>query len=317
MNGLDDWDTSRSPAASKAALVIGDDDGAYAAAAIEAAGARLIGRVGWAGAVARLGKQSTLHLIAIDCSGTDDAALAATLPRIDQFARDNETRLVATLASAQVDLVAANLFGPHVELLCEPSPAERAVAYALSLSQTDGSHLSDSARDIETARLRRLNEEIARIAETLARLSRSDSSDPPRTRIGERAASPAFPLSAAPGETPPIAPRDVRAAIRARRIRDQYFDARLFEDPAWDILLDLFAAELERVQVSVSSLCIAAAVAPTTALRWIAKMTDAGLLMRVPDPFDRRRAFMELSTQASDAMRGYLGTVKRAGLVLA
>ena len=43
------------------------------------------------------------------------------------------------------------------------------------------------------------------------------------------------------------------------------------------VLLDLFAAELEGNRVSVSSLCIAAGVAPTTALRWIARMTDMGL----------------------------------------
>ena len=58
------------------------------------------------------------------------------------------------------------------------------------------------------------------------------------------------------------------------------------------MLLDLYAAELEGAQVSVSSLCIAAAVAPTTALRWIGRMTEAGLFVRQPDPFDRRRAFL-------------------------
>ncbi len=52
--------------------------------------------------------------------------------------------------------------------------------------------------------------------------------------------------------------RDVREVIRARRLRDQFFERGLFEDPAWDMLLDLFAAELEQTQVSVSSLCIAA-----------------------------------------------------------
>jgi hypothetical protein len=40
----------------------------------------------------------------------------------------------------------------------------------------------------------------------------------------------------------------------------------LFADPGWDILLDLYAARQEGKQVSVSSLCIAAAVPPTTAL---------------------------------------------------
>nr|WP_277924321.1 winged helix DNA-binding protein [Sphingomonas sp. CROZ-RG-20F-R02-07] len=78
------------------------------------------------------------------------------------------------------------------------------------------------------------------------------------------------------------------------------------------MLLDLFAAELERAKVSVSSLCIAAAVAPTTALRWIARLTEAGLFERRPDPADRRRAFMALTPRASDGMRRYFAGVVRA-----
>jgi len=314
MNRSDAWETLRSPSAAVSALVIADHDAADAASAIDAAGARLLGRVDWSAAASRLEAQGPLQLVAIDCAGTHDTTLAATLPRIDQFVRDNDARLVATLASSQVDLVAANLFGPHVELLCAPSLAERVAAYAVSLSQTRDHRLFDTAREVEMVRLRRLNEEIARIAETLARLSRTESADAARLRLADRPVSHAAPSSG--GEQPPISARDVRGAIRARRLRDQYFEIGLFEDPAWDILLDLFAAELERVQVSVSSLCIAAAVAPTTALRWIAKMSEAGLLTRVPDPFDRRRAFMELAPTASEAMRGYLGGLKRAGLAV-
>src|SRR3546814_5849017 len=55
----------------------------------------------------------------------------------------------------------------------------------------------------------------------------------------------------------------VRALIRARRMRDQFFRSELFADPAWDMLLDLMAARLEHKRVSVSSLCIAAAVPVT------------------------------------------------------
>jgi DNA-binding MarR family transcriptional regulator len=313
MHTWNDWGTARSPTSAHTALVISDDDGAEASAALDASGARMIGRVAWAAAPARLEAQGPLRLIALDCDGVDDEALAAALPRVDLFARDNDARLVATMASSQVDLVAANLFGPHVDLLCAPSLAERVAAYAVSLSQDGASRLSDSARDVEVVRLRRLNEEIARIAETLARLSRADADAPGRSRIADRNSTYAAPP---PADLPPIAPREVRTAIRARRLRDQFFESGMFEDPAWDILLDLFAAELERAQVSVSSLCIAAAVAPTTALRWIAKMTETGMLVRMPDPFDRRRAFMELSSATSEAMRGYLGAVKRAGLPL-
>jgi DNA-binding MarR family transcriptional regulator len=108
----------------------------------------------------------------------------------------------------------------------------------------------------------------------------------------------------------------VRDVIRARRLRDRFFGGGLFEDPAWDMLLDLFAAGLERSQVSVSSLCIAAAVAPTTALRWIGRLTAAGLLDRAADPADRRRAFVTLSPRADVAMRSYVAAGRAARLPL-
>jgi hypothetical protein len=59
-----------------------------------------------------------------------------------------------------------------------------------------------------------------------------------------------------------------RRYLRHRRERERLLPD-LFADPAWDILLDLFAASIERRPVSVSSACVAAAVPPTTALRWI------------------------------------------------
>ncbi len=113
----------------------------------------------------------------------------------------------------------------------------------------------------------------------------------------------------------PVDPRDVRNLIRARRMRDNHFAGALFADPGWDMLLDLFAAELEHRRVSVSSLCIAAAVPGTTALRWIANMVDLGLFERQADPLDRRRAYIVLSRRARDAMTGYFDAVRRAGLV--
>jgi hypothetical protein len=94
--------------------------------------------------------------------------------------------------------------------------------------------------------------------------------------------------------------------IRARRMRAQFFGRGMFADPAWDMLLDLFAAGLERRRVSVSSLCIAAAVPPTTALRWIGTLHDAGLFERQADPTDRRRAYIALSQKGLDGMRSYV-----------
>ena len=103
--------------------------------------------------------------------------------------------------------------------------------------------------------------------------------------------------------------------IRARRLRARYFDEELFADPAWDMLLDLLQAEIAQHRVPVSSLCIAAAVPATTALRWIKTMTDAGLFRRRADPHDGRRVFIELSREASEGMRRYFGEVGAAAVI--
>jgi hypothetical protein len=107
----------------------------------------------------------------------------------------------------------------------------------------------------------------------------------------------------------PVTAQRVRAHIRARRLREKFFAPGLFADPAWDILLDLAASRLERKSVSVSSLCIAASVPTTTALRTIKQMVDAALLVRRADPGDARRTFIDLAPQTARAMDGCLEAV--------
>jgi DNA-binding MarR family transcriptional regulator len=106
----------------------------------------------------------------------------------------------------------------------------------------------------------------------------------------------------------PTSAWEVRQVIRARRNRDRYFPGVLFEDPAWDMLLDLYAAGLERRQISASSLAIAAAVPKTTAYRLMNRLTIDGLFVREQDPFDERRRFISLSESATENMRRYFAS---------
>lgn len=112
--------------------------------------------------------------------------------------------------------------------------------------------------------------------------------------------------------TPPQIPyATVKRAIDARRLRKKFFGFELFADPAWDMLLQLFLAEISQRRVSVTSLTIAAEVPATTALRWIKTMTDAAIIRRRADPTDGRRIFVELSANASEAMEGYFEEVQK------
>lgn len=112
---------------------------------------------------------------------------------------------------------------------------------------------------------------------------------------------------------PPLPdPRLVRQIIRQRQLRARYLPGELFADPAWDMLLDLTAATAERTRISVTSLCLASGVPPTTALRWISLMEEAGLVHRECDETDRRRAFIVLNESSIASIARYFQAIRRA-----
>jgi len=110
------------------------------------------------------------------------------------------------------------------------------------------------------------------------------------------------------------AARLARTVYRARRARVQCFgsDSDLFGEPAWDILLDLFAAASEGSRISVSSACIAAAVPATTALRWLAALEARDLIERTSDPGDGRRCYLALTDAARRSMELWLARYRNS-----
>lgn len=99
-----------------------------------------------------------------------------------------------------------------------------------------------------------------------------------------------------------------RRLLCERRDREKIFGGGLFADPAWDMMLDLFIACQEGKKISISSLCIASAVPPTTALRWIRTLVDNGMFVRRLDPDDRRRVWTELAPHVRNQMRTLLSS---------
>ena len=98
---------------------------------------------------------------------------------------------------------------------------------------------------------------------------------------------------------------NVRRILARRRERDRFFPSGLFADPAWDMLLALYAAHLEGGKMTVSALCDAAAVPATTALRWIGNLEAAGMVERENDVLDRRKVLIGLSADAETGVREY------------
>jgi DNA-binding transcriptional ArsR family regulator len=262
------------------------------------------------------------EVVLLDCPQVDAASLAA-LARIDLRTAQSGARLVIATSVDALEEVFACCDQSAPQILVDPSSAERVVALGRALVRRP-TRLRELSADDRLALLR-LTEQVGEIAERLERLT------PPGLGAGF---GPGFGMVgptvfegdtifhfesphrefAAPTLddgllTPLPDPQLIRRVIRQRQLRGRFFDSALFADPAWDMLLDLAAARAEHKQVSVTSLCIASGVPPTTALRWIGQLTAAGLLERVEDEADRRRAFLALSDQAAEAMARYFATI--------
>lgn len=141
---------------------------------------------------------------------------------------------------------------------------------------------------------------VARIAAALGQLNRSDTT-PASLLVGV-----VLPSSLEGSAATNAPAKRARAIYKARRFRNSLFSSPdLFGEPAWDILLDLFASEAEGKTVSVSSACIAADVPASTGLRWISVLEENGLLVREKDRFDQRQSLLKLTPAANAAMTAY------------
>lgn len=114
-----------------------------------------------------------------------------------------------------------------------------------------------------------------------------------------------------PGQAEPLDEAAVaRGLLDTRRRRDEAFGAGLFSDPAWDMLLNLFAAEAGGETLSMSQLCAAARVPQTTAQRWIDCLAEAKLVVRGTDTRDARRTMISLAPEARATLAQLLrGTI--------
>ncbi|MCA0904106.1 MarR family transcriptional regulator [Qipengyuania aquimaris] len=252
------------------------------------------------GSIAVLG-----DLVLVDCL-VADAETMALLARLDMRAGKSGAQMVISTGMDALDAVFGCFSMSGAQILVEPGRAERIIAVGRVLADVPNLRLRELAEE-DRLMLLRLTEQVGKMAERIERLS-----------PGQREGGGAFRLEAAAqawrgqdtaggagnGASLPEAAA-IRAVIRRRQMRAKFFDADLFADPAWDILLDLAAARAGRERVSVTSLCIAAGVPATTALRWITQMVESGLLLRIPDPADRRRAHIALADSTADAMARY------------
>ena len=287
-------------------LIAGDGDAALhrAARTINACGLRIADSVGLAEAPGRIERQAAASALWVELESDRGETMDRLLDCVNRDAANGRYPAIVAAPAGLVDAIAARLTDANVELVVDGNDAERTAALAVALAGAGrADRLSDVASDQNAARLRQLSDEVSRIASTLARLSTGPVLIPRPTE------------QPPVGNGPQVSADTVRTVIRARRLRSRYFEEGMFADPAWDMLLDLLQAELAQLRVPVSSLCIAAAVPATTALRWLKTMTSQGIFLRRADPHDGRRVFVELAPQASQALRRYFADVGGAVVV--
>jgi len=84
-----------------------------------------------------------------------------------------------------------------------------------------------------------------------------------------------------------------------RRQRDLTI-GRIFGEPAWDMLLELFIACAEGRPTPVKNLCLAAGTSTSTAMRRLDYLLASGLIRKEDDERDARRSLVELTDHGRD-----------------
>ena len=298
-------------AAAQSALLISDQDVASNwHEMLRTTGARMLDAVSVAEGAGRLSSVIDVDLILLDCR-RPSAMLETLVSRLDMMAHSTGVAALLIASLDTLDMVDSLASAPSALVLCAPENRELLAAIHVGFRFR---RLPDALHDSGTASEPAAEKNLDKLSDELGRLSgmiemlmqeaiperRNPGWDTQGVRLrSTRQSYNDMPTSMA---SAPLDAQQIRALIRARRLRDQMLPNNIFADPAWDILLDLMAAHLEGNRVSVSSLCIAAAVPPTTALRWIRQLTDHGLLLRQADNADGRRVFITLSSEGIRAV---------------
>ena len=248
----------------------------------------------------------TGEVLLIDCTDLG-AKQTAALTMLDMYLAGANAQVIVTTSLDALDAVFASLDQTAPQILIDASRAETMVAIGRAASGARDAKLREMT-DEERVKLLRLTQQVDALAQRLDGQDEGNGSNSVRDKAWgwSGAANDRNIGTATAGAKAALPdPSYVRQIIRHRQARARFFDGDLFADPAWDMLLDLTASRGEGRPVSVTSLCIASGVPATTALRWVKQMVAIGLFERNEDTSDRRRAFIELSEKAADAMARY------------
>ena len=143
---------------------------------------------------------------------------------------------------------------------------------------------------------------LARLAESLGQISRDLADWIP---VIERLAEIEDLRTLALGQISEINAAGVRAIIRTRDLRDQYFWPTM-NDAAWALLLEIFASGLEGERLDVAGLAAATGLQLGATLHWIDWLAGRGMILHKVNLPEGELPRVDLTDAAADRMRAYL-----------
>ena len=135
-------------------------------------------------------------------------------------------------------------------------------------------------------RILKLSKQVSRIATNLAQLS---TLPPEKVTTSAHGAK--------------VRAEVIDAVIHRRRQRAAYLPQDLLGEPAWEMMLELLRAEVTQHRLPVSSVCATVGLSEAAALRWLKSLEERGLVNRRNGQPDGQREFVELTRDASCALR--------------
>jgi DNA-binding response OmpR family regulator len=97
--------------------------------------------------------------------------------------------------------------------------------------------------------------------------------------------------------------------------RSKALDGIVKTDATWNMLAELLRARITKRRISVTSLCLASRGPVTSALRRVEQLLQDGLITYTLDPKDRRRKYVELTSEGASRMQSAVrGVAQRWGV---
>jgi len=253
-----------------------------------------------------LNQDVSIAIVDYNMPGQDGITLIQELTK-NAEALGRRLHFIMATGYATKDLAVDAMRASAVDFLEKPI---RQIDLQIALQRIGALREEPGARDDLLGKMATLSDELHRLS-LLIQEPETPGTRP--TAHGPFSAPAAVPQEAAES---PVTPEDLTASIRELLKKEaskrKIGGGELFGDPAWEMLLDLLLAKIEKQQVSVSSACIASGAPMSTALRLVRRLVSEGVLFRIPDEHDRRRNFLIINPKFEDPLIAYLSDQVRA-----